>query len=151
MKLGRYACPRPTSRRWTYWRPFATVFGDETGPHEQSLARLRLPQRGWSAPVVTPCRKRHGTFYWKVLARGQVAHDAGCVFHRTRTRRLLDAARWNRPPRRAPEGFFVVLRARPRSSDSRAPAVAPRREASGRESPGWHCRSFRFRLLQSEC
>ena len=61
-------------------------------------------------PAVAPCRKSHGTHYWQVLVRGQLAHDGGCVFGRTRARRRQDAARWNRPPRTAPEGFFAVLR-----------------------------------------
>ncbi len=61
-------------------------------------------------PVVAPCRSHRGTDYWRALVGRQVAHAEGFVFHRTRARRRRDAARWNRPPRKAPEGFFAVLR-----------------------------------------
>ncbi len=72
-------------------------------------------------PVVVPCRKSHGTYYWQVLGRGQLAHVEGCVFHRPPAQRREDADRWNRPPRRAPEGFFAVLRDQARAGELRVP------------------------------
>lgn len=60
-------------------------------------------------PVVAPCRNRHGTEYWRVLGYPQVGHSPGCVFHRaTAPHRPED--RWNRSARKAPEGYFAVLR-----------------------------------------
>lgn len=83
-------------------------------------------------PVVAPCRNRRGTDYWRVLAGRQVAHDEGCVFHRTRARRR-DAARWNRPARGAPEGFFAVLR--DRAEEQRVSRPSGRSEEEDGERP----------------
>ena len=44
-----------------------------------------------------------------MLEHGQPAHHGGSVFHRVRTQQHRDAAWWNRPRRRAPEGFFAAL------------------------------------------
>ena len=60
-------------------------------------------------PVVTPCRNRHGTEYWHVLGYLQVVHSPGCMFHRAMARRRAETP-WNRPARKAPEGYFAVLR-----------------------------------------
>ncbi|MDE0174816.1 MAG: hypothetical protein OYH76_21880 [Defluviicoccus sp.] len=60
-------------------------------------------------PVVAPCRNRHGTEYWRVLGYPQVVHSPGCAFHRATARRRAGKP-WNRPARKAPVGYFAVLR-----------------------------------------
>ena len=63
-------------------------------------------------PVVAPCRNRRGTDFWRVLVKRQVEHSKDCVFARTRVQRRLAAVRWNpsRAARKAPDGWFAVLR-----------------------------------------
>ena len=54
-----------------------------------------------------------------------LAHDESWVFHRTHIR-LRDKALWDRPPRKAPEGFFAVLR--DRAEDQRVSKPGVRRD-----------------------
>ena len=77
-------------------------------------------------PVVAPCRNDSGNHYWwRVLAGRHLRQDEGCVFHRTHIR-LRDKALWDRPPRKAPEGFFAVLR--DRTEDQRVSKPGGRRD-----------------------
>ena len=62
-------------------------------------------------PVVAPCCNHRGTDYWRTLGGRHLPHDENCIFVRTHARRR-DARLWNRPPRKAPEGYFGVLRDR---------------------------------------
>ena len=85
-------------------------------------------------PVVAPCRKSHGTYYWQVLGRGQLAHDRRCVFHRPPAHRRQDAAQWNRMARTAPNGFFAVLRDQARAGEQRVARPGGRVEARGQRT-----------------
>ena len=60
-------------------------------------------------PLVAPCLSHCGTAYWRVLAGQHVQHDPDCFFYRRHANRS-DKAQWDRSPRKAPEGFFAVLR-----------------------------------------
>ena len=81
--------------------------------------RLWLGCDCWSEdgrrPVSAPCRNHRGTHYWRKLVKRQVEHSKDCVFARTPAQRRLAAARWNpsRAARKAPDGWFAVLRDSP--------------------------------------
>ena len=62
-------------------------------------------------PFVAPCRNHRGTDYWRVLGGRHLPHDEGCIFHRTHVQRRHEVL-WNRIARKAPVGFFAVLRDR---------------------------------------
>ena len=86
--------------------------------------------------VVAPWRNHRGTDHWPVPDGRQVAHDEGCVFHRTRARRRRDAASWNRPARRPRTACSPCFASVPRSSGSRSPAGAPGRGMASGRAPG---------------
>ena len=96
-------------------------------------------------PVVAPCRNHRGTDFWRVLAGRQVAHDEGCVFHRTRARRRRDAARWDRAAIKAPEGLFAVLR--DRAEEQRVSKPGGRSGEEDGERTRTRHRALRQRLL----
>ena len=82
-------------------------------------------------PVVAPCRNLHGTDFWRVLVKRQVEHSKkDCVFRRTRAQRRQAAVRWNpsRPARKAPDGWFAVLRD---SAEDRRVSKPDRHSAGG--------------------
>ena len=107
-------------------------------------ARLWLGCDCWSEggrrPVVAPCRNLHGTDFWRVLVKRQVEHSKDdCVFRRTRAQRRQAAVRWNpsRPARKAPDGWFAVLRD---SAEDRRVSKPDRHSAGGdvkRKSAHW--------------
>ena len=82
-------------------------------------------------PVVAPCRNRYGTDFWRVLVKPQVEHSEDhCLFRRTRAQRRQAAERWNpsRPARKAPDGWFAVLRD---SAEDRRVSKPDRHSAGG--------------------
>ena len=90
-------------------------------------------------PVIAPCRNRYGTDFWRVLVKPQVEHSKDCVFRRTRAQRRQAAVRWNpsRPARKAPDGWFAVLRD---SAEDRRVSKPDRHSAGGdvkRKSAHW--------------
>lgn len=94
-------------------------------------------------PLAAPCRNHRGTDYWRVLTGRHPEHDAGCVFHRTHARRPLET-RWSRP-RKAPDGFFAVLRERAEDRRVSRPASGSKEQAE--ESGPAHRPALSRRLL----
>ena len=62
-------------------------------------------------PRVVPCRNSRGPHYWSARTGRHPRHDEGCVFNRMRLRSRR-RPKWNRA-RKAPDGYFAVLRDQP--------------------------------------
>ena len=78
-----------------------------------------------------------------MLGGRHVPHYEHCIFHRTRAGRR-DERLWNRPPRKAPEGYFGVLR--DRAEEQRVSQPGGRSEEDG-ERTGVRRSAMSQRLL----
>ena len=74
-------------------------------------------------PLATPVRNHRGTLHWRVFATERVPHAESCVFHRSQCRQGGEDT-WSGAPRRAPTGYFQVLRNAPPAPRVSAPSDA---------------------------
>ena len=98
-------------------------------------------------PAVAPCCNHRGTDYWRVLGGRHVPHDEHCIFHRTHARCRDEGSR-NRPPRKAPEGYFGVLR--DRAEEQRVSQPGGRSDEGGERTGVWRSAMSQRLLMLSE-
>ena len=98
-------------------------------------------------PAVAPCCNHRGTDFLRVLGGRHVPHDENCIFRRTYARRRDEGSR-NRPPRKAPEGFFGVLR--DRAEEQRVSQPGGRSDEDGERTGVWRSAMSQRLLMLSE-
>ena len=98
-------------------------------------------------PAVAPCCNHRGTDFLRVLGGRHVPHDERCIFHRTHARRRDEGSR-DRPPRKAPQGYFGVLR--DRAEEQRVSQPGGRSDEGGERTGVWRSAMSQRLLMLNE-